>query len=269
VWANHVTATRVLEIVVKGFESRGIDVLAVKGVVTSHLLYKDPSERPMGDVDVRIRAQDFERSAQVAKDLGWQVMQWKPAYGAFVLVVEGLGVSVDVESVIGAPGLCSLSIAEMLGRATRGVGGTDVRVPEIHDHAVVLAVNVFKDKFTMAAEWALEDTRRIVEAPGFDEARFVARVRRAKVASIVWIVADWMKREKASQAWGRIRSELGGDRGPRPLYAWAFRLLGERAPEGLLTRVLARVASDDPRMWMGALAKAVALEWRAERGSPR
>jgi Uncharacterised nucleotidyltransferase len=268
VWATHVTARRALEIVANGFERAGIDVLAVKGIVTSELLYREPTERPMGDVDVRIRAEDFQRAGEVAKGLEWTIYEWKPAYGAFVLIVEELGVTVDVESVIGAPGLCGLSIAEMLERATRGIGEIDVRVPEIHDHAVLLCVNMFKDKMR-SSPWALEDVRRIVEVDGFDADRFAERARRAKVASIVWIVADWMVREKGSAAWGRIRDRLGGRTAPRPVYAWAFRRLMERAPKAMVTRVLARVAADDPRMWIGALARAVLLEWRQERVTPR
>jgi len=77
-----------------------------------------------------------------------------------------------------------------------------------------------------------------VVAAGFFEDRFVERARRAKVGSIAWIVADWMVRERRSAAWGRIREKLGGDRAPRPMYAWAFRRLGERAPEAIATRVL-------------------------------
>jgi Uncharacterised nucleotidyltransferase len=261
VWATHVTAKRALDVVATGFERAGVDVMAVKGIVTSRFLYREPTERPMGDVDLRIRAEDFRKARRVAEKEGWSVWQWKPSYGAFVLVVEDLAVSIDVESVIGAPGLCGLSIAEMLERATRGAYGLDVRVPELHDHAVLLCVNVFKDKLAGAALWALEDVKRIVEVPEFDAERFVRLARRSKVASIVWIVADWMVRERGSEAWGRIRRELGGERAPRPLYAWAFRRLRERAPKAMATRVLARVGSDDPRMWMGALARGVMLEW--------
>jgi hypothetical protein len=263
-WAAQVTAKRVLDVVVTRFEEAGIDVLAVKGIVTSHLLYRDPTERPMGDVDVRIRPEDFERAGRVAEKAGWAIHQWKPSYRAFVVVVLGLGVSVDVESSLGAPGLCALSIGDMLERATRGIAGSDVRVPEIHDHAVLLCVNVFKDKLSTAALWGREDVRRIVELESFDADRFVALARRSKVASLVWIVADWMAREQGSAAWRKIRDKLGGERGPRPIYAWAFRWLTENAPTATATRILARVAADDPRMWVVAMARAVMLEWKRE-----
>ncbi len=260
VWARQVTASRALETVVKRFDRAGIDTLAVKGVVTTHTLYRDTTERPMTDADVRIRPGDFRAAARVARnETGWRIEEWRPAYGAFVLRVPGLDITVDVESVIGAPGMCSLSIGEMLSRATRGAGGVDVRVPELHDHALLMSVNVFKDKLALAAPWALEDARRIVEAEEFDIDLFVDRARRAKVACVAWIVADWMVRKEESATWGRIRQKLGAERAPRPLYAWSFRRLQERAPEALATRVLARVAADYPGMWVGALGHAVAM----------
>jgi hypothetical protein len=264
VWANQLIASRALETVTKRFDAAGIDALAVKGVVTAHTLYSDPAERPLADADVRIRPEDVERAAGIARGAGWHIGAWRPAYGAFVVVVPGLSVPVDVESVIGAPGLCGMSIAEMLTRATRGAGPVDVRVPELHDHAVLMVVNVFKDKLSRAAPWALEDARRIVEVPGFGVDRFVDRVRSAKVVGIAWIVADWMTRQKTSVTWTTVRHALGGAHAPRPVYARLFRMLHERAPEAVATRVLARVGSDDAGMWLGALRKAVALEWRRQ-----
>jgi hypothetical protein len=245
-------------VVARRFEDAGIQALAVKGVVTASTLYAEPTERPMGDVDLRIRPEDFERAARVATDAGWRIGDWKPAYKAFVVNMDGLGV--DVESVIGAPGLCALSIGEMLSRATRGVAGVDVRVPELHDHAVLICVNVFKDKLALAAPWALEDARRIVEAEGFDEDRFVERARCAKIACMAWIVADWMTRERGSAAWASLKAKLGGERGPRPLYVWMFRKLQERAPESLATRLMARAGPDTLGMRVAGLVKAVAFE---------
>ncbi len=258
VWARQLTAYRALEAVAQRFEGAGIEALAVKGIVTASTLYAEPSERPMGDVDLRIRPQDFARAARVARDAGWRIGEWKPGYKAFVLNMGGLGV--DVESFIGAPGLCALSIDEMLSRATRGVAGLDVRIPELHDHAVLICVNVFKDKLALAAPWALEDARRIVETKGFDEDLFVDRARRAKITCIAWIVADWMKRERGSAAWTSVKAKLGGERAPRPLYARMFRTLQERAPGSLATRLMARAGPDDVGMRVGGLVRAVAFE---------
>lgn len=253
-------ASLAVETVAKRFERAGIGTLAVKGAVTARTLYTDLIERPLADVDIRIRPTDVERAAATARDAGWEIGEWRPAYGAFVLALPGLDVPVDVESVVGAPGLCKLTIAEMLTRAVRGAGTLDVYIPEIHDHAVLMAVNVFKDKLVHAAPWALEDAFRVVGAPGFDVTRFVDRALSAKVGGIVWIVADWMVRRRASAPWAGVRARLGGARGPRPIYARLFRALHERAPAAMATRIVARLGADDPTMWPGALAHALALE---------
>lgn len=277
----HVAARRALVDATRLLADAGVPSLAVKGVVTAYWLYADPTERPIGDVDVRIRPEDFRKAATAFEKAGWRIVDWKPVYGAFA--VERNGVCVDVESVIGAPGLCGLSIGEMLGRAGEvevevggGVGarGATVRVPEIHDHAVLLAVNVFKDKLVDALPWSIEDAKRVVEAPGFDAAKFVERARAGKVAAIVWIVADWMVRELGSAkgtaaGWAGVRTRLGGDRGPRPVYARLFRWLLEHArPDALAMRVVTRLGSDATRMWPGALRSALALSLESSRRHP-
>ena len=58
-WAMHVAARRALGKATKLLGEAGVPSLAVKGVVTAHGLYQEPRERPIGDVDVRIRPEDF------------------------------------------------------------------------------------------------------------------------------------------------------------------------------------------------------------------
>jgi hypothetical protein len=278
-WAMHVAARRALVEATRLLTEAGVPSLAVKGVVTAYWLYSDPTERPIGDVDVRIRPEDFRKAARAFEEAEWKIVDWKPVYGAFA--AERNGVCVDVESVIGAPGLCGLSIGEMLGRAVDvevGVGvaarGATVRVPEVHDHAVLLAVNVFKDKLVDALPWSIEDAKRVVVAPGFDAGEFVERARAGKVAGIVWIVADWIGREAGSAkgtpaGWAGIRTRLGGDRGPRPVYARLFRwLLGHAKADALAMRVVTRLGSDATRMWPGALRSALALSLESSRRHP-
>jgi Uncharacterised nucleotidyltransferase len=267
VWASHVTALRVLETVVPVFEKAGIPTLAVKGVVTAHTLYGDPAERPIGDVDLRIRPEDFRRAMRVAEDAGWEIVERKPAYGAFGMFVGGLGVGVDVESVVGAPGMCGLSIAEMLGRAEwRDFGGVRVRVPEVHDHAVLMCVNLFKDKMVLALPWAVEDARRIVGAEGFEVGVFLGRAQGAKVAGMAWIVADWMG-ERGGMGWEAVKMGLGGKKAPRPHYSFAFQWLSKRRPSSYPMRLLARLGADDLGILRGfrALRDATSFEWTKRR----
>jgi hypothetical protein len=260
VWASHLTARRVLELVVPALEKAGVPALVAKGVVTAQTLYDDAAQRPIGDIDLKVRPEDLSSAARIAREEGWSIVEWKPAYGSFVFFVEELAVSVDVEAYVGPPGMCALTVADMLSRAQRWEPGAGVFIPEIHDHAVLLCVNTFKDKLSMAFSWSLEDVVRIAVAKEFDPGRFVERARSAKVACLAWIVADWMAREKKSEAWSEIRKRLGGDHPPRELYARAFRRVSRVAPEGLVARVLARIAADDPRMWGLSLWRAALWE---------
>ncbi len=275
-WALHVAARETLSAAVAVLGAAGVPFLVVKGAVTGHWLYDDPAERPLGDVDLRIKPVDFRRAVSAFERAGWETLDFKPAYKAFASGRRNL--CVDVESVIGAPGLCGLSVEEMLTRAAQGPPEVAALVPELHDHALVLAINVFKDKLALASPWAVEDARRVAELPAFDARRLAGLAANARVRSLVWIVADWMTREKGSSGWARVREELGGDRPPRPLYAGTMLWLEKHAAlDGVVVRVAARLASDEPRMWPMALWAAGTLalgrRWKgrvaAGEGHPR
>jgi len=60
-WAMHVAARRRARRGHEAAREAGVPALAVKGVVTAYSLYREPTERPIGDVDIRIRPEDFRR----------------------------------------------------------------------------------------------------------------------------------------------------------------------------------------------------------------
>lgn len=242
-------ALRLLERVVEALEREGIPALPVKGVVSSRVLYDDPSERPLRDVDVRVAERDYDRLCALARREGWHVLRRAPAYRN--LIVEIAGMQIDFECHVGPPGLSALTVDAMLARAHRGPRGW--REPDPVDHAVLMIVNVFKDKLTVAAPWAVEDLRRI--ARKVDPSALAARAREAKNETIAWIVADWMAREQGDDAWRAIRDALG----PRPrrrLYAKLLGRLLEGPTDALALRLLARAGADDWRMMGKALARA-------------
>jgi Uncharacterised nucleotidyltransferase len=254
----HLTAADVLRRVLAGLQSADITALPVKGVVTAYELYEQPWERPISDIDLRVRREDVSRVLSVADKARWKVLVDAPAYSNVVIEVAGL--MVDVEGTVGPPGLCALSVDQMLRRATPSPRGH--LVPEIHDHALLLAVNAFKDKMVKAAPWAMEDLARIVRMPSFQDEELTTRARAAGVVGLTWFVADWLARERADARWRALRDHLGA-RPPRPLYQRALSAAIGRDPEGLPARVLARVAADDPRHAAAALLAAVRLKARA------
>jgi hypothetical protein len=263
-WARLEIAKRVLAKVSSAFVDAGIDVLAVKGVVTAGWLYPRAGDRPLTDIDLRIRPRDLDAATACAEKQRWEVVRHIRSYRNLVLRVDGL--AVDVECHIGPRAWSAVSVDEVLQRATRDAQGFSI--PDAHDHALLLTLNVFKDKLTQAMPWAVEDVARVVDAPGFDLGTYVDRVRQARVSGPAWIVADWMSDRHNHATWRRIRGLLGGDLPARGRYA---RLMRRRLVEGgafaLPVRILVRAASDDARRWLPAIGLSLAweLESRWER----
>jgi hypothetical protein len=262
-WTQQVISAEALREVVELCNAETIDVLPVKGIVTGQLLYDDISERPLSDVDVRVRPESLMPLLVAGKRAGWKVVRVSRTYRNVVFHVGGR--MVDVETDVGPPGLCSLTVDTMLARSTYDAAlGFEHRVPELHDHALLVCVNVFKDKLVTASAHAVADVERIASLPGFDPVRLAAIAAESDVRSLVWIVADWLWRERGIDPWRAVRNAIGA-RAPRPFYASIFRRLLEHERGARLPMiVLARAASDSPVRRLEALSRmaACAVELR-------
>jgi hypothetical protein len=166
------------------------------------------------------------------------------AYENLVFVVGDW--MVDVEASIGPPGLCALTVDAMMRRATWETEpyGFRHRRPELHDHALLLCVNAFKDKLVHANDDALRDLELIAMRPDFDARALAARAREGDARTIAWFVADWLVRTRGATAWQHVQKALGVE--PRPLYARLLRGLTKAGSRSLATRILSRAAADSP-----------------------
>jgi Uncharacterised nucleotidyltransferase len=262
-WLLQTMGVEILREVTARCEAAAVPVLPVKGVVTSRLLYADIAERPITDVDVRVRPGDLATVRRIASAAGWPCLRVAQTYHN---LTYGFGVlSLDVEGSVGPPGLCALEVSAMLARAERReiAPGLRVLVPEVHDHAVLLTVNAFKDKIATAPPWALVDLERIVVHPDFRREEFVSRVRGARVTTIAWIVAGWLESVRGDPAWGAIRALLESRAALRRGYARLLeRRLAEGHPDSLSVRLLTRAGADTRRMQIEAVLRAAA--WSVE-----
>jgi hypothetical protein len=259
-WIQQELAVELLREVSRRCGAASIPFLPVKGVVTARLLYEDVAEREMLDVDLRIRPQDFDRFRRVAREAGWRCVTVSRIYRN--LGYEFPGLPLEVEAGIGPPGLCALTVEAMQRRASPFVfaPGLSLLAPEIHDHAVVLVVNVFKDKMTAAFPRAVADVERIALKPSFSVETFVERALESRVTTIAWLVAGWLE-SRGSAPWGAVRALLERRARVRRPYAHLFRRLLPRADRNpLALRILARVGGDTPMMQARALATALAWE---------
>ncbi len=253
---RHATVPLILGKIASAFEAENIEILPVKGVLTAHLLYDDVALRPLPDIDLRIRRRDFRKAVGIARDRGWNPRTDSPVLWTALLSVDGW--EVDVEATVGPPGLCALRVEDLLQRAQRCVDPLGIAhwEPEVNDHALVLALNAFKDGLGIMP-WALEDLRRIPRHPRFDEDVLVLRAREGRVASALWIVADWLAERHGDVEWCAIRERVG-PRPPSLRVARVYEALQERgwgAKPGLL---VAAGGSDEGCRCAGGLALATA-----------
>lgn len=270
-WFDHELASRALRALLELLEPEGVAVLPVKGVVLGRTLYADVTERPMADVDVRIRPADRGRVERLLRARGWPILHGSKQWGAFE--TESARMLVELETSIGPPGVCAVSVEEMIGRASRTTAGLGFPhlEPELHDHALVLCVTVFKDKIHDTVPWALGDLVRVAQQPGFDAARMAALAARAELRTAVWAVADWAASAGGSEAWAAVRDRIGRTP-PRALYLRAYRALAKTPHSSRVALpLLARAASDDPALAARALllGGAGVLSWWRAHAFPR
>jgi hypothetical protein len=242
-WLRHATATDILRDVLEVFEAADVEALPVKGIVTAHALYGDVADRPMGDIDLRLRRRDFHHALAAAHKAGWETFEEAPRLWDGGIRMKGW--EVEIECTVGPPGLSSMAVDELLERASRtdaGLGFPHLE-PGLHDHALVLCANAFKD-LRRPTPWALEDLLRIASARGFDPSVLTARAHAGRMATAVWIVAAWMADRHGSTAWQEVRDRIGRAP-PRALFAAAFaRFAARDAPSPHLAVLVCASAGD-------------------------
>jgi len=256
VWAGHLAARVAWRLVHERLAAWGISALPVKGLITGVWLYEDVADRPLTDLDVRVRGDDLARAREALETAGFRHLAAPSPTDNLVYRVGQ--VLVDVETTIGPPGLCGLEVSEMIARAERSdLFGFSCLVPNPVDHALLIVVNAFKDKLSLASPWALEDLRRVVRV--VDASALVQRAEATHSTKILWVVSDWMARH-GDRAWARVREAIA--RPPTNLYRLAWRIC-DRRPASLPARILSRLGSDRPSDWPRALYYAGRVElWK-------
>jgi Uncharacterised nucleotidyltransferase len=260
-WIAQVQAKEALRRVLDLGDAQGIELLPVKGIITGHDLYADVAERPLTDLDLRVRRQELPELRAAVRGAGWREVTYSRAYRNLVFEIDGW--MVDVEASVGPPGLCALTVDEMIRRASRRTEpfGFSYLRPEVHDHALLLCVNAFKDKMVNANEGALADLQRLPETAGFRLDEFVARARASEIVTLTWMVADWLVEHRGAERWREIRSALG-TKPPRHAYASLLSLAIRLGSRSLPTRLLARAGADSRSgRWTAVMT---AGQWRLE-----
>jgi hypothetical protein len=263
-WIAQTLAVDLLREVLHRCKREGLPVLAVKGTVTSRFLYADISQRPIGDVDLRIRRSDYWRWYHLAGE--WKSRCVNVTWSYRVRTYQFGPLCLDIETDIGPPHLCSLTIDSVLARAQTMLlaPGVECLVPELHDHAVILLVNAFKDRFAVGNPYSIEDLDRVVRFPSFDPSTLMSRIREGAVVTLAWIVASWMEKRQPGGPWRMIRTAIEDTGRPRRHYAAVYaRLIDSSLAPTIPGYCLAMAGAD--RRGDQAWTAATTLAWLTER----
>jgi Uncharacterised nucleotidyltransferase len=257
-WVTQELALRIAEIAISTLERSGIRALPVKGVLLARQVY-DPASRPIADVDLAIEPVDLRRALRVARASNWRVVWDTKVTGSVNFVVEGF--AVDVKTSVGPPGISATGVRELFARSTfsnEPLGFPHWQI-EQHDHALLLAIDAFKDGLGTGKPWAREDLVRIGAVNGFSASTLVERAAAARLQTMLAIVADWVLSSGASSTWTSVLEALRS-LSLRSAYRERYRRLLERKARSALGRwylsAVTRTVSDSPRQRAIALGLA-------------
>jgi hypothetical protein len=255
-WATHELALRVARVCLSELERNGVRALAVKGVVLARHTY-NLSRRPIADVDLLISRADFRRALDVARAARWRIVWDSKTLGNVNFVVEQM--AVDVACSFGPTGVSALSVSTVMARASRSdrpLGFPHWQI-DTHDHALLIAIDAFKDKLGSGKPWAREDLVQLATTEGFSPRILVERAAAAHLRTMLAIVAAWVISTEPSAPWSAVHRQLGPI-GIRPGYIERYHHLLAARRTSILTSwylsLMTRAVSDSVRWRAFALA---------------
>lgn len=127
--ATSLAATGLVADVARKLAGSGISVMPVKGALLQHWLYDDPTERPLTDVDILIRPEEFERAVETLTSAGYRPVAGS-AIGALVFLTP-FGLALDLHPRLFDRARYRFSPHEIFARSTKddALYGVPVRLP--------------------------------------------------------------------------------------------------------------------------------------------
>ncbi len=206
-WVAQQFGLRIAEVAISTLERGGVRCLPVKGLLLGRQVY-DPALRRISDVDLLIARSDFRRALAIARTSGWGLIWDSKLTESVNFIIEGF--AIDVKTSLGPRGVSAITVPDVLSRARRAqspLGFSHWQI-ELHDHALLLAIDAFKDKLGAGKPWARDDLVRIGAVQGFSPATLVERAIDARLATMLAIVAEWVLAASPSPTWMSVHALL-------------------------------------------------------------
>lgn len=78
--ARHLALSDALRAMLLAFTQQGIRCAPLRGLALAQQLYRDPSLRPMGDIDLLVRKRDLPAVTMILKEMGYRVCDRRPGF---------------------------------------------------------------------------------------------------------------------------------------------------------------------------------------------
>ncbi len=94
--ANHAASEAVLRDALRALHGAAVEVMPLKGVLLRRLVYDDPADRPVGDVDLLVRGRDVRRAHEALAAAGFEPIFLEPSERERSFRHRRLGLLVDL-----------------------------------------------------------------------------------------------------------------------------------------------------------------------------
>jgi hypothetical protein len=221
-YAIAIVAREILRDAAQVLSAQGIAVMPLKGVLFQQLLYADPAERLLSDVDVLVPEKDFWRAVALLLSAGF-----RPEKAGRSLIEVALrsdkGLSIDLHRRLFSPGRYALSTSSLFERAhvDAQLCGVPLHIAHPHDTAAHLVGKFVSDHVTREVDARLAELLKWCEHCGIEPARWARHLRATGLARAA-----------------RYTLELGVERTHAPF----FRAALEALPHDRVGRGVARLA---------------------------
>jgi hypothetical protein len=182
-YAIAIMAREILRDAAHALTSHGIPVMPLKGVLFQQVLYADPAERLVSDVDVLVPEREFWRAVSVLLRAGF-----RPEKAGRSLVEVSLrsdkGLSIDLHRRLFSPGRYALSTASVFRRAhvDAQLCGVPLHIAHPHDTAAHLVGKVVSDHVTRELDARLGELLRWCEHCAIEPVRWARHLSKAGLA---------------------------------------------------------------------------------------
>jgi hypothetical protein len=257
-------ATELVGDVARAIAELGIQVMPVKGALVQHWLYDDPVERPMTDVDLLVRPDDFGRAVERLEAAGYRRTRHRSVGGT--VMETPFGLALDLHSQLFDRARYRMPTGDLFARSSEDhvLYGASVQVPSPLDVYAHLVGKFGSDHLDVGSTARLDEIARMATRLDASPGTVARHLRHCGMSRVSRYVLPLVHRATGDEFALQVYDSLPFDPMGRGIAAAANLLLAGAAPEALSGALVAHLLNDSlPR---GVHSGTRALLQRARKG---